>query len=65
MSPALAAETTKVIESRDICLLIGNWTLKGTGPDGEIAMSGTYTDVVRRQPDGSWLYVIDNPDGVS
>jgi hypothetical protein len=22
-----------------------------------------YADVVRRQPDGSWLFVIDNPNG--
>jgi ketosteroid isomerase-like protein len=42
----------------------GNWTLKGPGPDGkDIEANGRFADVVRRQSDGSWLYVIDNPNG--
>ena len=31
------------------------------GPDGQLDLAGTYSDVVRRQSDGSWLYVIDRP----
>jgi ketosteroid isomerase-like protein len=32
-------------------------------PDGaSISMGGTTAEVLRRQPDGRWLYVIDNPN---
>jgi uncharacterized protein (TIGR02246 family) len=65
MNPTLTIEPNKVIESDDIALVTGDWTLTGKGPDGEVQMSGTYADVMRRQPDGSWLFVIDNPDGVA
>jgi ketosteroid isomerase-like protein len=38
------------------------WTLKGIGPDGsavEMEMQGT--EIVRKQADGSWKFIIDNP----
>jgi uncharacterized protein (TIGR02246 family) len=48
----------------DKALAFSEWTLAGTGPDGEtMSMSGQGSDVVRQQPDGSWLFVIDNPYG--
>jgi hypothetical protein len=28
-------------------------------------MASSTTEVVRRQPDGSWLYIIDHPFGAS
>jgi uncharacterized protein (TIGR02246 family) len=65
MKPTLTIEPKKVIESGDIALVTGDWTLTGKGPDGDISMSGTYTDVMHRQADGTWLFVIDNPDGVA
>jgi ketosteroid isomerase-like protein len=49
----------------DIALLVVDWSVRGTGPDGtEIDLSGTATDVARRGVDGRWRYVIDNPAGV-
>jgi ketosteroid isomerase-like protein len=54
----------QAILAGDIALSIATWTLKGTGPDGKpIQMEGTTTDVLRRQADGRWLFVIDNPWG--
>jgi ketosteroid isomerase-like protein len=36
-----------------------------TAPGGSpLELAGRFTDVVRRQPDGRWLFVIDNPYGV-
>lgn len=53
-----------VIESGDIALLMAKWTLKATSPEGgPIEIAGQTSDVVRRQPDGTWLFVIDNPFG--
>ncbi|MFE3317349.1 YybH family protein [Nocardia sp. NPDC059195] len=50
----------------DIALLIVDWEIDGTGPDGEpVHVSGTATDVARRDADGYWRYVIDNPFGIA
>ncbi len=49
----------------DLALLHAEWTLKGTGPDGQaVELAGRTSEVVRRQTDGSWRYVIDNPYSV-
>lgn len=48
----------------DIALLIVDWSIKGTDRDGrDRDISGTGTDVVRRGEDGTWRYLIDNPEG--
>ena len=65
MSPELRinAEKEKTLLSGDVAMVTGNWTLKGTGPDGKgMEANGRFADVVRRQPDGNWLFVIDNPN---
>jgi ketosteroid isomerase-like protein len=50
----------------DIALLVVDWMIEGTGPDGTpVHVSGTATDVARRGPDGTWRYVIDNPWGTA
>lgn len=64
LNPELTVNPEKKLVSGDTALVIGNWTLKGRGADGnDIDASGRYSDVVRRQPDGGWLFVIDNPNG--
>ena len=50
-------ETRAVVESAEgLALLYGQWTL---GPP--VSAEGLSTEVVRRQPDGDWKFVIDNP----
>jgi ketosteroid isomerase-like protein len=64
MSPELKVNAEKTLLSGDTALVIGNWTLKGRDAEGnDVDARGRYADVVRRQPDGSWLFVIDNPNG--
>jgi uncharacterized protein (TIGR02246 family) len=54
----------KAIQTNDLAILFSKWTLKGTGPDGNpVELRGHTSDVVRRQPDGTWLIAIDNPYG--
>lgn len=66
MNPVLSVNAEKTLLSGDMALVIGNWTLTGRDPEGnDIDTGGRYADIVRRQPDGSWLYVIDNPNGTS
>lgn len=51
-------ETRAVFESGDgLAVLHAGWTYYR----GQTAISGLSTEVVRRQPDGSWLFVIDEP----
>ena len=55
-------DTIRVYEADALALLHGQWTLNGTGPDGSpVELQGRSSEVVARQPDGSWLYRLDNP----
>jgi ketosteroid isomerase-like protein len=64
MTPKLTVNPEKSLLSGDTAMVTGNWTLKGRDADGnEIDASGRYADVVRHQSDGSWRFVIDNPNG--
>jgi uncharacterized protein (TIGR02246 family) len=48
----------------ELALLQGEWQLSGTAPDGSpVELSSRTAEVVRRQADGSWLYVIDHAFG--
>ena len=49
------------IQVGELALLRGEWRLRGTAPDGSpLELASRTAEVVRRQPDGSWLYVIDH-----
>lgn len=64
LKPTMTVKTESVIETDDIALLKSSWTVIGSAPDGSaVEMSHRGTEVVRRQPDGSWRYIIDNPFG--
>jgi len=68
LQQALDLETRIIQGSRqtiiagDIALMMSNWSQvpDSATPD---ALGGTSTIVFRRQPDGEWLIVIDNPIG--
>jgi uncharacterized protein (TIGR02246 family) len=59
----MALETRAVVESQEgLALLYGAWVVEPpSGTGNEIATRGVSTEVVRKQPDGTWLFVIDNP----
>jgi uncharacterized protein (TIGR02246 family) len=61
----IALDTKLVVRVDDLALLSNRWSLSGaTMPDGSPAELGATTaEVARRQPDGTWLYVIDNAWG--
>jgi uncharacterized protein (TIGR02246 family) len=62
LKPTIVADTVQVLVAGDTALVVNHWMLTGTAPDGTpVEQAGTSADVVRLQPDGRWLVVIDKP----
>ena len=60
----LTSEAQGVIESGDLALYLGRWTLRGTDAAGKsVTLAGESADILRRHEDGRWLIVVDNPWG--
>ncbi|QDY75216.1 YybH family protein [Streptomyces qinzhouensis] len=70
LKPMFAAITTAAItmtsalRSGDLAMTHADWHLKGTDETGKpIDLKGKGTVVSRRQPDGTWRIVFDDPVG--
>jgi ketosteroid isomerase-like protein len=60
----LKVNARHVFTNDDIALIILDWAIDGTGPDGrQVHFHGSASDVVRRGADGVWRYWIDNNQG--
>ena len=58
----MTLETRSVVVGEGIALTRGHWALRGTGPDGQpLDMGSDSAEVWQRQPDGTWLTIVDNP----
>ncbi len=54
----------EVFIADDIATHIAPWNMVGTLPDGNrIEQNGLSVAILRKQPDGSWLMIQDNPHG--
>ena len=64
--PRMDLSVRVIAQSRDVALCTARWKLAMTGPDGKPQeVAGQSIEVVRRQPDGHWLFAIDEPFGMS
>jgi uncharacterized protein (TIGR02246 family) len=62
LEPTMSSEVVQVLESGGIALVVNEWSMSGTAPDGTpVHQSGRSSDVVRRQPEGGWLVMVDKP----
>jgi len=60
----ISFKTRHAVQHGDIAMLSNEYTLQGTGADGKpFTLTGKTAEVLRRQPDGRWLYIIDHPAG--
>jgi uncharacterized protein (TIGR02246 family) len=57
MKGRMTVRSRYAIETGDLAVLSNEWTLTV----GDQSMSAVTAEVARRQPDGSWLYVVDHP----
>ena len=62
--PRITMKVPIVLVNGDLALLVSDYSVAMTGADGKpTTITARGTEVVRRQADGTWLFVIDNPRG--
>jgi uncharacterized protein (TIGR02246 family) len=60
----LDLKVKRVLQASDLALVITEWSFSGSGPDGNpVNIASKSADVLRKQTDGTWRFVIDNPWG--
>jgi uncharacterized protein (TIGR02246 family) len=66
MKPRMTITPRLIAQTGDMALVTAQWQLSAAGAGGKPAeMTGRSIEVLRRQADGSWRFVIDEPFGVS
>jgi uncharacterized protein (TIGR02246 family) len=63
MQPKITVDVVKVVRAgEDLAMLYSDWSMSANGPDGHrIETTGKAIEVVRRQADGTWRFVLDDP----
>jgi len=62
MKPKLKVDVVQFVEADDVAFYTLKWEIEATSPDGEeIKMASYDGNVAKRQSDGSWKTIIDNP----
>jgi enoyl-CoA hydratase len=62
MKPHITPTSSRLVMAGDLALMSNRWRMTlGWGEDELTELDGESTEVARRQLDGSWRYVIDNP----
>ncbi len=60
--PRIKQNVVSVLSAGDVAMLYNDWSGSSVGLDGtDSAISGKAIEVVRRQPDGTWLFVLGDP----
>ena len=61
--PTLTVVPGSVLQVDELAVTVHAWTATADGPDGPLELGGHAVEVMRRQPDGTWRFVIDDPYG--
>ena len=66
MTDQITIETGYELRSNDHALLRSIYQIDGKDKDGNpVTMKGSGIEVVQRQADGSWVYILDHPTGAA
>ncbi len=64
--PTITLSARTLSQTGDLALVTAKWALSMIGPDGKPGtFDGQSVEVLRRQPEGHWLFAIDFPFGVT
>jgi enoyl-CoA hydratase len=62
IAPKIAPGSNRALVVGDIALMSGSWRMTfGSQESASSGVQGTSTEIARRQADGTWRYVIDDP----
>jgi len=63
MQAQMSTEIVKVVQAGgDFAMVYNDWRMSAKGPDGRpIETAGKAIEVVRRQLDGTWRFILDDP----
>ena len=65
MKPTITLSPRVLANTGDIAMVSSKWKLKGTAPDGSaVDLAGDSVEILRRQADGTWKFIIDSPWGL-
>jgi uncharacterized protein (TIGR02246 family) len=65
MKPNITMKLISCNQAGDIAVVRNAWHMTCTGQDGNpMEITGQAVSVLRRQPDGNWLVLVDNPYGL-
>jgi len=64
LKPTLTIEAQQIVQADDVAQFCARWSLKGIDPTGTaVQLGGRSSSILRRQADGRWLFLVDNPWG--
>jgi uncharacterized protein (TIGR02246 family) len=64
LKPTLTIEAQQIVQAGDVAQYCARWSMKGSDPSGHpMQLSGRSSSILRRQTDGRWLFLVDNPWG--
>lgn len=64
LKPTLTIEAQQIVQAGDVAQYYARWSMKGIDPTGTaVHLGGRSSSILRRQSDGRWLFLVDNPWG--
>ena len=64
LKPTLIIEAQQIVQADNVAQYCARWSMKGIDPMGTtVQLGGRSSSILRRQPDGRWLFLVDNPWG--